>query len=88
MNARAVTACTHNLHCKQLRSPSKLCCNAPPVNLSICKLLLMPWLFLGGNGGFMTDDQILTIEEAAQFLKMTPRQVYELCRVRSQERME
>ena len=36
----------------------------------------------------MNDDQILTIEEAAQFLKMTPRQVYELCRVRSQERME
>jgi hypothetical protein len=36
----------------------------------------------------MNDDQILTIEEAAQFLKMTPRQVFELCRVRSQERME
>ena len=36
----------------------------------------------------MTDDQILTIEEAAQFLKMTPRQVYELCRARSQEQME
>ena len=36
----------------------------------------------------MNDDQVLTIEEAAQFLKMTPRQVYELCRVRSQERME
>jgi predicted DNA-binding transcriptional regulator AlpA len=36
----------------------------------------------------MNDDQILTIEEAAQFLKMTPRQVYELCRKRSQERME
>jgi hypothetical protein len=25
----------------------------------------------------MNDDQVLTIEEAAQFLKMTPRQVYE-----------
>jgi hypothetical protein len=36
----------------------------------------------------MNDDQILTIEEAAQFLKMTPRQVYELTRTRSQERME
>ena len=36
----------------------------------------------------MNDDQILTIEEAAQSLKMTPRQVYELCRARSQERME
>jgi len=36
----------------------------------------------------MNDDQILTIEEAAQFLKMTPKQVYELCRARSQERME
>ena len=36
----------------------------------------------------MNDDQMLTIEEAAQFLKMTPKQVYELCRARSQERME
>src|ERR1039458_9472692 len=36
----------------------------------------------------MNDDQILTIEEAAQFLKMTEKQVYELTRTRSQERME
>ncbi len=34
------------------------------------------------------DDAILTIEEAAAFLKMEPRQVYELTRARSQERME
>lgn len=36
----------------------------------------------------MNDDQALTIEEAAQFLKMTEMQVYELTRTRSQERME
>jgi hypothetical protein len=36
----------------------------------------------------MNDDQVLTIEEAAQFLKMTEKQVYELTRTRSQERME
>jgi hypothetical protein len=35
----------------------------------------------------MNDDHVLTIEEAAEFLKMSPKQVYELCRVRSQERM-
>jgi hypothetical protein len=34
------------------------------------------------------DDQILTMKEAAAVLKMTEKQVYELCRVRSQERME
>jgi predicted DNA-binding transcriptional regulator AlpA len=36
----------------------------------------------------MNDDQVLTIEEAAQFLKMTEKQVYELTRRRSQERMD
>jgi hypothetical protein len=36
----------------------------------------------------MNDDSILTIEEAAGFLKMSPKQVYELCRLRSQERAE
>jgi predicted DNA-binding transcriptional regulator AlpA len=34
------------------------------------------------------DDQILTMAEAAEILKMTERQVYELTRRRSQERME
>ena len=34
------------------------------------------------------DDQILTMTEAAEILKMTERQVYELTRRRSQERME
>jgi predicted DNA-binding transcriptional regulator AlpA len=34
------------------------------------------------------DDAILTMEEAAQILKMTPKQVYELCRRRSLERMD
>jgi len=33
-------------------------------------------------------DQILTIKEAARFLKMKEKQVYELTRARSQERME
>jgi len=37
-------------------------------------------------GGDM--DEILTMEEAATILKLTPKQVYELCRRRSQERME
>jgi hypothetical protein len=36
----------------------------------------------------MTDDQILTMEEAAQILKLTTKQVFELCRTRSQERMD
>lgn len=31
-------------------------------------------------------DEVLTIEECAPILKATPRQVYELCRSRSQER--
>jgi predicted DNA-binding transcriptional regulator AlpA len=35
----------------------------------------------------MNDDVILTMEEAAGILKMSPKQVYELCRARSQERM-
>jgi hypothetical protein len=34
------------------------------------------------------DDQILTMAEAAEILKMTERQVYELTRRRSQERMD
>lgn len=34
------------------------------------------------------DDQVLTMAEAAEILKMTERQVYELTRRRSQERME
>lgn len=34
------------------------------------------------------DDQILTMEEAAAILKMTPKQVFELTRRRSQERMD
>jgi Helix-turn-helix domain len=34
------------------------------------------------------DDQILTMGEAAEFLKMTEKQVYELTRTRSQDRME
>ena len=34
------------------------------------------------------DDQILTMAEAAEILKMTERQVYELTRRRSQERQE
>jgi predicted DNA-binding transcriptional regulator AlpA len=34
------------------------------------------------------DDQILTMEQAANILQMTPRQVYELTRTRSQERMD
>ncbi len=34
------------------------------------------------------DDQILTMGEAADILKMTERQVYELTRTRSVERME
>jgi predicted DNA-binding transcriptional regulator AlpA len=33
-------------------------------------------------------DQILTMEEAAQILKMSPKQVFELTRKRSQERMD
>jgi len=36
----------------------------------------------------MNDDEILTIPETAQFLKMTERQVYELCRSRSQAKSE
>jgi hypothetical protein len=32
------------------------------------------------------DDEILTMGEAAQLLRMTEKQVYELCRRRSQER--
>jgi len=35
----------------------------------------------------MTDTEILTMDEAAAILKMTPKQVFELCRRRSQERM-
>jgi len=34
------------------------------------------------------DDQILTMAEAAEILKMTERQAYELTRRRSQERMD
>ena len=34
------------------------------------------------------DDQVLTMAEAAEILKMTERQVYELTRRRSQERMD
>jgi Helix-turn-helix domain len=34
------------------------------------------------------DDQILTMAEAAEILKMRERQVYELTRRRSQERMD
>lgn len=34
------------------------------------------------------DDQILTMAEAADILKMTEQQVYELTRRRSQERMD
>jgi predicted DNA-binding transcriptional regulator AlpA len=34
------------------------------------------------------DDQILTMTEAAEILNMTERQVYELTRRRSQERMD
>ena len=34
------------------------------------------------------DDQILTMAEAAEILRMTERQVYELTRRRAQERME
>jgi len=34
------------------------------------------------------DDSILTMEEAAQILKLTTKQVFELCRTRSQERMD
>jgi hypothetical protein len=33
-------------------------------------------------------DEVLTMEEAAAILKMKPRQVYELTRRRSQERMD
>jgi hypothetical protein len=33
-------------------------------------------------------DEVLTIEECASILKATPRQIYELCRTRSQERAE
>jgi hypothetical protein len=36
----------------------------------------------------MMDDSILTMEEAAQILKLTTKQVFELCRTRSQERMD
>jgi hypothetical protein len=36
----------------------------------------------------MMDDEILTIEQAAEILKMAPKQVYELCRRRNQERMD
>jgi hypothetical protein len=36
----------------------------------------------------VTHDEVLTMEEAAAILKMKPRQVYELTRRRSQERME
>lgn len=34
------------------------------------------------------DDQILTMEEAAVILKLTPRQVFELTRRRTQERSD
>jgi Helix-turn-helix domain len=34
------------------------------------------------------DEQILTMEEAAEILKLTPKQVFELTRRRSQERMD
>ena len=34
------------------------------------------------------EEKILTIEQAAEILQMTPGQVYELTRRRSQERME
>jgi len=34
------------------------------------------------------DDQILTMAQAAEILQMTERQVYELTRRRSQERMD
>jgi hypothetical protein len=36
----------------------------------------------------MMDDQILTMGEAAEILRMSERQVYELTRRRSQERMD
>lgn len=36
----------------------------------------------------MSDDVILTIEQAAEILQMTPRQVYELCRRRTQVRSD
>lgn len=36
----------------------------------------------------MTETEILTMDEAAAILKMTPKQVFELTRRRSQERME
>lgn len=38
--------------------------------------------------GRVPHDEVLTIEEAAAILKMKPRQVYELTRRRTQERME
>lgn len=41
-----------------------------------------------GSGCCVMDDQILTMAEAAEILKMTERQVYELIRRRSIERME
>jgi predicted DNA-binding transcriptional regulator AlpA len=40
------------------------------------------------EGGATMSDEILTMSEAAAILKMTERQVYELTRRRSIERME
>lgn len=68
--ARVVTASPKVYVVNGIVKPFQVTCNLPPAKLSMYILLALMPCVSTVDGDFMSDDQILTIEEAAQFLQI------------------